>query len=120
MKNELMHYGIPGMRWGVRRSRAQLAGGRRKSNTDNWSEDAKTASALKKKNVHELSNAELRKLNERKMLEQQYANLNKRQKTIGEKIAGEILKECSKEIAKDYVKKYMKGGIEKAIEYARN
>ena len=60
---ELYHWGIKGMKWGVRKDRKV-------------SEDAATAKALKKKKLDELSNAELKKLNERKNLEQQYKNLN--------------------------------------------
>ena len=72
VNNELTHYGILGMKWGVRRTEAQLARGRGKSK----SEDYETAKALNKKKVNQLSNAELRKLNERKQLENQYAQLN--------------------------------------------
>ena len=61
--DELYHWGIKGMKWGVRKDRKM-------------SEDAATAKALKKKKLDELSNAELKKLNERKNLEQQYKNLN--------------------------------------------
>lgn len=42
----------------------------------NWSDDAKTADALKKKSVHEMSNTELKKFNERTRLEQEYSRLN--------------------------------------------
>lgn len=67
---ELYHHGVKGMKWGVRRNRKK-SGGR-----STWSEDAATAHDLRKKNPKELSNAELRKLNERTQLEQQYRNLN--------------------------------------------
>ena len=72
--NYLQHYGILGMKWGVRRSTSDL---KRSSNRKkNWSEDARTASELKKKKTKELSNAELKKLNERTRLEQEYSRLN--------------------------------------------
>ena len=72
---ELYHYGVLGMRWGVRRTPEQLARSR-KSKTDGWSEDAKTAHELKKKSVGQMSNAELRKLTERQQLEINYSRLN--------------------------------------------
>ena len=60
--DELYHYGILGMKWGRRKSR--------------MSQDAREAKALKKKKVSEMSNAELKKLNERRNLERNYKNLN--------------------------------------------
>ena len=70
----LSHHGIKGMRWGVRRTEAQLA--RVRGRKKNWSEDARTASAIKKKSVNKMSNAELKKVNERVRLEQEYSRLN--------------------------------------------
>lgn len=70
----LYHHGIKGMRWGVRRSEAQLA--RIRGRKKNWSEDARTAHAIKKKSVNKMSNAELKKVNERTRLEQEYSRLN--------------------------------------------
>lgn len=47
-----------------------------KINKTDWSEDARTASQIKKKKVNEMSNAELKKINERTRLEQEYSRLN--------------------------------------------
>ena len=75
---ELYHHGIKGMKWGVRRfqnkdgTRTALGKKRRTS----WSDDAKETSEIKKKNVKQMSNAELRRLNERTRLEQEYSRLN--------------------------------------------
>lgn len=73
MSNELYHYGVLGMKWGVRRDRSRSSGSRRKRS---MSDDAREASAIKKKRVNQMSNAELKKLNERKRLEQEYSRLN--------------------------------------------
>lgn len=73
MENELYHYGVLGMKWGVRRDRSRSGGSRRKRS---MSDDAREASAIKKKKVRQMSNAELKKLNERTRLEQEYSRLN--------------------------------------------
>lgn len=62
INGELYHYGVPGMRWGRRKNRR--------------SDDSKTAAKIKKKKVSEMSNQELRTLNERTRLEQEYSRLN--------------------------------------------
>lgn len=64
--NELYHYGVLGMKWGVRRGRKSRP----------MSDDAREASNIKKKKVSEMSNAELKKLNERMNLERNYSQLN--------------------------------------------
>lgn len=73
MSNELYHYGVLGMKWGVRRDRSRSGGSRKKRPS---SQDAREASAIKKKKLNQMSNAELRKLNERTRLEQEYSRLN--------------------------------------------
>ena len=75
--DELYHWGVKGMKWGVRRYQNKdgtlTAKGKKRYS---MSDDAKTASELKKKKVSELSNSELKKLNERTRLEQEYSKLN--------------------------------------------
>lgn len=72
--NALMHYGVLGMKWGVRKDRS--SGSSRKRGKSSWSDDAKEARAIKKKKVKQMSNAELKKLNERTRLEQEYSRLS--------------------------------------------
>lgn len=60
----LAHFGIKGMKWGVRRSEAQLARARQGD-----SEDFTTSRQLKSTPNRKLSTSELKKLNERLQLE---------------------------------------------------
>lgn len=75
INDELYHYGVPGMKWGQRKSQNKLSKIDKHSKKDDWSEDATTAAKIKTKKVSQMTNAELRKLNDRRNLEQQYANL---------------------------------------------
>lgn len=76
--SELYHYGVLGMKWGRRRYQNKdgtlTAAGKKRYG--DMSTDAKEASVIGKKKVSEMSNAELRKYNERVNLERQYSNLN--------------------------------------------
>lgn len=88
--SELKHYGKKGMKWGVVRERG--SNGRVKGTV---SEDHATSRTLKKKPRSEMSNAELKKLNERLQLEKQNNELQSRtglQKIkSGTQVAGTIL-----------------------------
>lgn len=92
--NELYHWGIKGMKWGVRRyqnsdgSYTAVGKKRRKPRTDGWSDDAKEAGQLKKKKLNQMSNAELQKLNKRQELENKYRQNNKNSIAKGIAIVG--------------------------------
>lgn len=71
--NELQHYGVLGMKWGVRRTPDQLARAAKKRG--DWSDDAKELSRIRSKKVKSLSNVELKRANERLNLERNYRDL---------------------------------------------
>lgn len=76
---ELYHAGIKGMKWGIRRYQNKdgtltPAG---KQRYRDYSDDALAAEKIRNKKVSQMSNAELKKLNERQNLEKNYSNLNK-------------------------------------------
>ena len=75
---ELYHWGIKGQKWGVRRyqNKDGTLTDAGKKRYDEMSDDAKEAYDMRSKSVSQMSNAELKKLNERTRLEQEYKRLN--------------------------------------------
>ena len=114
--NELKHYGVLGMKWGTRRSQKQLARIGNKAKKKGWSEDAESAAKIKTKKLKQMSNADLKKINERMRLENEYKNLKKQQKSAGKKFASEI----GRELVKDYTKNGIKKGAKFAAEFLKD
>lgn len=77
MNNELYHFGVKGMKWGVRRKRAAKIGSsfrKRQDKPEEIHED--WTKAHDKKSVKSMSDTELRARINRIQMEQQYAKLN--------------------------------------------
>ena len=98
---ELMHYGVRGMKWGVRRKRT-------------YHEDYQKAHS--KKSIREMSDKELRERNNRLQMEQQYAQMTKRKnhgaKAVKAIIAGAATLKALDSAYKTY-KKYGEGALDK-------
>ena len=72
-----MHYGIPGMKWGVRKARKKNYISKAvKKRRSSYSQDYTDTEKLRKKNYKQLSNSELKSLNKRLELESNYKRLN--------------------------------------------
>lgn len=108
---ELYHHGILGMKWGVRRTEAQLARARGKKNEA--SEDYNNAHT--KKNVKSMSNKELKDRIARLQMEKQYSQLTAKEKSSGLKFVTDVLSGAAKQTATNYVSKYMSKGVEAFI-----
>lgn len=75
LKDFIAHYGVKGQRWGVRRSKAALARQAKREGRSQSEEHARAQQLLKKKRS-ELTNDELKFLNDRLNLETNFARLN--------------------------------------------
>ena len=112
----LIHHGIKGMRWGIRRFQNKngsltLAGKKRYGDNDSSgripSDDHIQAKALKKKRVYEMSNKELEALTRRMQLEKQYKDLNRQSMSRGQKMIVDVLNEVGKETLKSVTKDFV-------------
>ena len=124
--NELMHYGVPGMKWGVRRTPAQL--GRKKTSSSKSlfekkkskpkpkakSESSKKETAPKKKSVKEMSDEELNAAISRLQLEQRYKELSPQKVSMGKKIAKTILNDVVVPAATDVGRQMVKSTLARA------
>ena len=105
--NELYHFGVKGMKWGVRKDRKRSISSKR-SRSD--SKDYTESRDLLKKSSNKLSNAELRKINERLNLEQQYSNLTTSQKKKGNRFIDKVGKQMKQTAANEVSKQLMNAG----------
>lgn len=77
LEDYLEHFGVKGMKWGVRR-RGRSAGGAtdESGSRKSSSSDAKKTSSLTDRSPDQLSNIQLQRINKRLELERNYARLN--------------------------------------------
>jgi hypothetical protein len=110
-KNSLTHWGVKGMRWGVRRSKTQLARARgsSKKTSERAHEDYKKAHSPK--SVKSMSDAELRARNNRLNMERQYKQLTAKQASAGKKFVTGVLVGAATSVATGYAVKYMDKGV---------
>ena len=85
--DELYHHGVLGMRWGHRKAKYSSGSRRSKRLVSNQrtSKDSRRAQYIKSKSVSQMSNKELKDVNNRLQLEKQYKDLTKK-KSIGKKV----------------------------------
>lgn len=80
-RSEFAHYGVKGMKWGVRKKR-QTSGRTRYTKE---SKDYARSAELSKKPINEMSNEELVFLNNRYNLERQYKSFNPKKESAGKR-----------------------------------
>ena len=96
-KDILEHFGILGMKWGRRRGK--------KTTTTNTSPEHKNKVLLKKKKISEMTNSELKTLNERLQLERSYKELKSTDMSAGKKFIMDLVINTGKQLAQSYVQK---------------
>lgn len=75
LEDVLQHYGVPGMKWGRRRTREQLARARSAPDAEEHTRARQLHTVAKAGGTRKLSNKDLQDLNTRLNLEQNYRNL---------------------------------------------
>lgn len=88
--NELYHHGIKGMKWGVRRTRAQLGYSSSPRKTKKQAQKV-SSKQQRKEAIKKMSDAELRSRINRIQMERQYMQLTAAEMSPGKKIR----KRCS-------------------------
>jgi hypothetical protein len=111
--NVLQHFGIPGMHWGRRSGKHTTPKISKKLGP--VSEDTARKNLLKKKSIAEMSNSELKALNERLQLEKTYKELSKTDTSAGRKFVTDLLTGAAKQSATNYTAKIMTKGLELAV-----
>jgi hypothetical protein len=102
-KNDLKHYGILGMHWGVRRRTPGHP-------------DYEKAHTLKKKSVRELSNDEIKMINNRLQLERQLKDLKAADNQRGQSFVMRLLSgKFAKGLATEIIKEYVVPGMQEAF-----
>lgn len=109
--NELMHYGVLGMKWGVRRNRS--TSGKRSGLFKKKAKVSPQPQTSKKKSVKDMSDDELRKAINRLEMEKRYKDLSPKQVSKGKQFVNDFMNksmipavnEASKNLARDYLMK---------------
>ena len=111
--NYLMHHGIKGMKWGVRRSKSQLARASKKSSKKADKEEEKSQSKASKsktsfkKHVKAMSDQELQARINRLRNEQTYKELlaqDQDRMYAGKKFINEVMRGAGKDVSQQVVK----------------
>lgn len=93
-ENDIMHYGVLGMKWGVRKKKTQSVSRKeqKKRANEKTSPDYNESKFVRNRNVKSMSNADLKKAINRMQLEQQYKQLSQNDKSAAQKMGEQFVK----------------------------
>lgn len=119
MNDALMHYGVKGMKWGVRKKKIQSSTKKKtglfSSKSDTTKKIAQSPSKPPQKRLSEMSDSELDAAIKRMRLEAEYARLSPKQISRGqrfvEKVLNDIVIPAATEVGKNEFKKAMESAI---------
>ena len=124
MENELYHFGIKGMRWGVRRYQnpdgsLTNAGKNRLKKGQTSNEETDSSNKSKTKTVKEMSDDELSQAITRLQLEEKYKSLSPKNVSKGKEfvdtVANDVLKPAAIDIGKQVAKSLMVKGVNSLV-----
>jgi hypothetical protein len=113
---ELYHFGVKGMKWGVRRSKAKSVSAKKSSKKMTADQKAKASMKKDVKNRRTLSDADLRKKLERIKMEKQLKELTQEELSPGRTFVKKVLSSSGQKVATTLATGAMLYGVKVAME----
>lgn len=119
---ELLHYGVPGMKWGHRKAQNDLKTARRDARKPDTNEEdhEEYKATLRKKSLSSMSTKEIQAENSRLQAEKTYLELTERKQSAGEKFVKEVVTDVGKNAAKGFLGYYATKGVKFATNFIDN